>query len=148
MKKAITILVLSILSSTATFAQTDKEYTNTLGTLFEAMGSEETYKSVIKQMMEMMRQNYGDIDAELWSELEKEMVESSMTELVDLLTPVYKKHLTLEDLKEIIAFYNTPVGMKLARSTPLITTESMQVGQEWGMKIGERVVQRITEKGY
>ena len=76
------------------------------------------------------------------------MMEKSMSDLVTMLTPVYQKHLTEKDLEEIISFYNTPVGKKLATSTPMITTESMQVGQKWGMEIGQKVVERMKEKGY
>ena len=71
-----------------------------------------------------------------------------MDELADMLAPVYEKHMTENDLKKIIEFYQTPVGKKYAEKTPLITQESMQVGQQWGMRIGQKVMERLKEKGY
>jgi hypothetical protein len=65
-----------------------------------------------------------------------------------MLAPVYYKHLTLEDLNQIIVFYKTPAGKKMATATPAITQESMQIGQQWGMKIGEKVEDKLREKGY
>ena len=56
--------------------------------------------------------------------------------------------MTLEDLKEIIRFYQTPVGQKFAKSTPLIMQESMQIGQQWGMKLGLEITKKLEEKGY
>ena len=65
-----------------------------------------------------------------------------------MLVPVYLKYMTKEDLEEMIKFYQTPVGSKFAKSTPLIMQESMQVGQKWGMKIGEDFKKKMKEKGY
>ncbi|NEW84922.1 MAG: DUF2059 domain-containing protein, partial [Mariniphaga sp.] len=49
------------------------------------------------------------------------------------LIPVYKKHFTQDDVKAIIAFYESPAGNKLAEKTPLIAVEAMQSSQAWGM---------------
>ncbi|MFM8242752.1 MAG: DUF2059 domain-containing protein [Crocinitomicaceae bacterium] len=51
-------------------------------------------------------------------------------------------------LDRIIAFYATPAGKKLSASQPAITAESMSVGQEWGARLGERVLKKLKEKGY
>jgi uncharacterized protein len=65
-----------------------------------------------------------------------------------MLVPVYSKYLTKEDLEEMIKFYETPVGKKFAENTPKIMRESMQIGQEWGMRIGEKFEKKIRERGY
>lgn len=62
--------------------------------------------------------------------------------------PIYQKHLTEADLHGIIAFYDTPVGKKFAEKTPLITLESMIAGQEWGLQIGQQVIDKLKNKGY
>jgi len=49
------------------------------------------------------------------------------------LIPVYKKHFTQEEVKDIIAFYETLAGKKLAEKSPLIAVDSMQSSQAWGM---------------
>lgn len=69
-------------------------------------------------------------------------------QLINMILPVYQKHLTEADLKGIIAFYETPVGKKYAEKTLLITQESMLAGQEWGKKIGEKVTDKLRDKGY
>jgi hypothetical protein len=40
------------------------------------------------------------------------------------------------------------VGKKFAEKTPLITKESILAGQEWGKQIGQKVVDRLKDKGY
>jgi len=146
-KKTIIISLLLIVCLT-TFGQTDKEYSKTLKKMFKASGTEESYTAVLKQMFTMFKQQYTNVEPVVWSDLEKEFQKTSLNDLTKMLTPVYSKHLTLKDLKEIIVFYDTPVGKKLAKKTPLIMQESMQVGQQWGAKIVEDIMKKIKEKGY
>ena len=104
------------------------------------------YKSAINQMFVMFK-SQKDVPAEVWNDLEKEFLNTSMNELVEMLAPVYAKHLTKKDLEDLIQFYNTPVGKKFAQKSPFIMQESMQVGQQWGMKIGNDFQTKLKEKG-
>jgi hypothetical protein len=36
----------------------------------------------------------------------------------------------------------------MIETLPIVTQESMTAGQAWGKQIGEKVIQRLTEKGY
>ncbi len=146
-KKLLVLAILLTVTST-TFGQVDREYTQTLKKMFEVSGSEESYQAVIKQMISMYKQQYSMVKADIWEELEKEVLKTSLDKLTEMLVPVYQKYMNLEDLRELIKFYETPVGKKFAKNTPLIMQESMQVGQEWGMKIGQDFVQKMKEKGY
>ena len=116
--------------------------------LFELNGSEKTYAAVIPQILNSMKGMHSDVPAEAWEELEKEFLKESITELSKLLIPIYKKHFTHDEVKSMIAFFESPVGKKLAEKTPLISQESMAVGQQWGMQIGTRVGEKLTKKGY
>ena len=58
------------------------------------------------------------------------------------------KYMTKEDLEDLIKFYQSPIGKKFAKNTPMIVQESMQIGQEWGMKIGEDFAKKMKKKGY
>jgi uncharacterized protein len=147
MKKILTVTILLACFSTS-FAQDDASYKVTLKKMLIATGSEAGFQAGIKQMFAMFRQQKSSVPADVWSELEKEMQKTSIEELTTMLTPVYQKQFTEADLKKVIEFYETPVGKKYAAAVPVIMQESMQVGQEWGMKIGQQVMQKISEKGY
>ena len=71
--------------------------------------------------------------------LKKEVFDVEVAELNKQLIPIYKKHFTQEDVKAIIAFYETPAGKKLAEQTPQITVESMQFTQTWGMGLFSKI---------
>lgn len=46
------------------------------------------------------------------------------------LTQVYAEEFTEPELRQLIAFYQTPIGQKLASRTPLLTKRGAQVGAE------------------
>ena len=146
-RKLITLTLILFAYSTA-FSQDDEAYSKTLKQMFAVSGAEGSYKAVINQFTTMFRQKYPDVDSKVWDEFEKEFSKASMDELADMLVPTYKKYMTIDDLKELIKFYETPVGKKYAQYVPNIMQESMQVGQEWGMKIGQQLEERMKEKGY
>lgn len=147
MKKLLFLLAFGFIFSIQSMAQTkDAAYKKALLEMFVASGSDEAYKSAIKQMMSMFKDNYKDVPAKFWEEAEAEMLKSSIEDLAEMLVPVYQKHLTLEDLQEMTKFYNTPVGKKYAKSTGPIMQESMKVGGEWGKKIGEKIAKKLSEQ--
>ena len=149
MKLAPRFLIVALLisvGSSAAFAQ--DTYKAKLHEYLEAVGAMKTFKVAIKGMVESFSKVKTDIPKEIWDELQNEFMGTSLNDLVDFLAPVYKLHLTESDLDELIKFYKSPVGMKIAEKTPLLTQQSMQAGQEWGQKLGQRVADRLKEKGY
>jgi len=96
----------------------------------------------------MFKQQQSNVPKEFWDEFTVEVNKDAINQLVKLVLPIYQKHLTEADLLGVIAFYETPSGKKFAEKTPLITQESMLAGQEWGKQIGQRVVDKLKDKGY
>lgn len=47
--------------------------------------------------------------------------------IIENIVPVYVKHFTPAELKELIAFYKSPVGAKNLSLTPVLMTEVMEV---------------------
>ena len=76
------------------------------------------------------------------------MTKTLVDDLAEMLAPIYHKRLTLSDLQEITKFYESPVGKKMAAAQPAIASESMAVGQQWGMKIAAKVEEALKAKGY
>jgi len=61
---------------------------------------------------------------ELRRELERVQLEYMMAIVKDG-PAIYARHFTVEELREIIAFYRTPTGAKVLRLTPQLTAEVM-----------------------
>jgi hypothetical protein len=64
-------------------------------------------------------------------------------ELTDRLSGLYKKYYTQEEIKQLIAFYKTPVGTKFAQLTPTIGREGTMLGEQWGQQLGPELGQRM-----
>jgi len=148
MKKIFLIIVLFVSVGVSAFGQTDSKYRQTLKKMFEVSGSEESYQTAIKQLFTMYKQQYPNVDPSMWDDFEKEFTVVSIKELTEMLVPVYSKYLSIDDLQDLIKFYETPVGKKFAKSTPPIMQESMQIGQQWGMKMAQDFQKKMKEKGY
>ncbi|TGK15189.1 DUF2059 domain-containing protein [Leptospira fluminis] len=112
--------------------------------LLISSGSEKMGVLVVGQMISRFKQLMPQIPEEFWEDFRKELHGEDMVELI---VPIYDKYFTIEEIREITAFYNSPVGKKLLEKNPQITQESMQVGEIWGKKIAEKVLQKLKARG-
>lgn len=147
MKKIVLLFALSLLTATLSFSQDKAAYRESFKKMMIANGSEQTFKTVIDQMINNYKLERPEVKQELWDGLGESFQKIGIEELLDLLLPVYQKHLSLEDINNMTAFYQTPTGKRFAEKTPAITQESMQAGQVWGRKIGEEFAKKLAEKG-
>jgi len=94
----------------------------------------------VQQIIATFRQMMPQVKDELWQELKKEI---SAEELLLRLVPVYDKHFSSSELKELIRFYESPIGKKTTQMMPAINQEAMQIGQQWGSEVSVRIKRRI-----
>jgi len=67
------------------------------------------------------------------------------TAMVDGVATVYANNFTVQELREIEAFYRQPIGQKLLEKTPAVSQQALAVGQEIGRKAAEDLRRRLTE---
>ncbi len=68
------------------------------------------------------------------------------SDLVDLIVPIYSRHVEEADIDALIAFYKSPAGQRFVKAQPDITRESMEAGQRWGESVARRVIQSIERR--
>ena len=61
-----------------------------------------------------------------------------LTKLLDLAVPLYDQYFSDQEIKGLIAFYESPLGQKAARTTPVMTNELMAQGQKMGEELGRQ----------
>ncbi|WP_294310731.1 DUF2059 domain-containing protein [uncultured Chryseobacterium sp.] len=133
-----------IFAGTFVFAQSAKEAK--VKELIEVIGVSKMASLGAKQFIDAYKENYKMIPDEFWNEFLKEV---SSEEFSKLYIPIYAKYYSESDLDELIRFYKTPLGQKIITNTPLIMKESVEVGRDFGQKIGKRLVEKLSEaKGY
>ena len=130
------------------FAQDSTSYKKALTEMMAVSGAKATYNSVINQMVANFKEDKPEIPVEVWDKFGVAFTEKATSDIVDLILPIYQKHLTEEDLKNLTIFYKSPTGSKMARETPFIMQESMQAGRVWGTKIAQEFIQKLKDEGY
>ena len=61
--------------------------------------------------------------------------DATLPALYEEIAKVYMEVYTHEDIKQMLKFYESPIGKKIASSMGEITKKSTAVGQEWGMEL-------------
>jgi hypothetical protein len=114
-------------------------------TLMALTGAGKIGTQFIEQMMASFKETYPDVPASFWTAFAAEI---NADALIDKLLPVYEKHLTQDDIRQLIAFYRSPIGQKMIAAMPRITRDSMQIGQDWGRQVAEQVLARMEKEGF
>ncbi|MCA8969195.1 MAG: DUF2059 domain-containing protein [Planctomycetes bacterium] len=108
--------------------------------LMKLTGAAEMGKEVMDQMMDQFDKMGAMLPAG-FAEKFKELAKPE--QLVEMVVPLYVKHLDKETLAAAIEFYESDKGKKFATAQRLITRDSTTAGQEWGKKLGMRVMQEL-----
>ncbi|WP_276497675.1 DUF2059 domain-containing protein [Pontibacter litorisediminis] len=143
MKQLYTLLLVLLVSCASAFAQ-DNAKTKDIRELLRLTKAGELGMQAINTSMETVRRTNTSVPAELWDEFEKSF---TVEDLVNLTVPIYDKHFTHQEIKDLIALYNTPLGQKLLDKMPVIMQESMLKGQQYGQEVAMRVIQRMQAEG-
>lgn len=111
--------------------------------LMQMTGAANMGLQVADSMIAQFKKGMPQIPDEFWTEFRNEI---NANELTNLVVPIYAKHFSHDDIKQLIAFYKTPIGKKLIALQPQIMQESMAAGQKWGTKIGQRAIKKLRER--
>lgn len=143
------LLCLLILAAAGLRAQTDDPFTADCKKYFYAASFDQMYKGTIDQMVNAIAGQWPEVSEATWNEVRKEMKTRSIDELFTKLAEVYKEKFTHAEIKQIVAFYQTPAGKKLASETMNLTTESLFVVEDWAKTISpevKRVMDEVNSK--
>jgi hypothetical protein len=86
-----------------------------------------------KQIRRLMDEIFGEMDAK-------------RNEMNKKIASVYAKHFTVDEMKTLLAFRQTPLGRKMEVKMPVIMQEAMRVGQLWGRDIALDIMRRFMEE--
>jgi len=103
-----------------------------------------TFRSALQIQADQMKKTAKDIPSRFWDELLKEIDTQAFLELV---IPIYDKHLSEDDLEALIAFYQTPSGKKLISVLPQIMAETGAAGEKYGAEVSKRVIKKMQADG-
>ena len=80
--------------------------------------------------------------SEMAQRIQKQM-EVRLPRYVEDTTVIYARVFTLEELKELNAFYDSPLGRKLLQKMPELLRETNELGQRMGVEVFREVLQSM-----
>jgi hypothetical protein len=80
--------------------------------------------------------------SEIANNLEKQLGPRS-SEVIDATARIYASHFTEAELKDLLAFYQSPLGRKSVAEEPKITDESMAYAGQWGDDLSVDVINKM-----
>ena len=120
--------------------------------LLVAKGATAMFDPLIPGMIETMKNNILPTNPGLFKDL-NEVAAKLRTELaprrgeiVDEIARLYALKFTEAEIKDILAFYKSPVGKKFAADEPAVIDQGLQRAEAWSHKINEEVTKRFTEE--
>ena len=117
----------------------DTDYKALLQELMEASGSLKSVQQMIPQMLAPLKEQMPELTEESIGKLQSLLEDRLVNRMVDLYVPIYQKSLTADDLKQIVAFYKSPVGKKWGEATADITVDGAKGGLEIGKSLQDEV---------
>lgn len=104
------------------------------------------------RMAELYRSNGTEVPDSLVTIITEEiraLVDEAAREeggLMDTLYAIYHEHFTHDDIKRLVAFYETDVGRKAVRVMPILTRQAAKAGSDWGAAMGPVVAARLRDR--
>lgn len=100
-------------------------YAAAVARIMELTNVRQTTAASLEAMYVNMKAQLGITEAQA-GELAGVVTAAMYDSMVEMYVPIYRKYYTLDDLAQLCAFYETPLGKKAAAVTPRIVQEGMQ----------------------
>jgi uncharacterized protein len=125
--------------------QTAKEVVNATGAmaLFNPLipGVIEQAKNLFLQQNPGLSKDLNEITTKMRADLAPRF-----GELTSEVAKLYASHFTEAELKELLAFYKTPVGMKLITEQPKVGEEGLKFAQTWANNLSDEVIVKMRDE--
>lgn len=110
------------------------------GTMGDPSASKEQKDALERVMLEYSRR----ISTKFQVRLKEKVNIAELTERV--IVPIYDKNFSAAEIKDLIAFYETPTGQKMVKSMPQMTQETMQKTMEVVMPQIMQIMSEVSEE--
>jgi len=117
--------------------------------IVELKGVNKLFGSLVSGVVEKVKNQFMQTNFmwakdlnEVAAQLEKEYAPRE-NELVDASARIYASHFTEPELKQILAFYQTPLGRKVIVEEPKALDESIANAGNWGNNFSQEVINRM-----
>lgn len=135
MKKILLVTVLLV--SQLTWAQKD-QFKEDIITFLNISGQKETFKILTQDIIYSLPENKH--------EAFKIALDKSIDELISNMANNYKEEFTHAEIKDLLKFYNSKTGKKLASKTSILYEKGQKVGEAWGTNLHQIITEMMKEE--
>ena len=132
MRKLVAIFIFLMITVTIS-AQENPEFKNQTIEFLKLTGTGAAFENAIGQIGATV----PELDRVAYTEEANTTLDGLYSKMADL----YMKEFTPDEIKELVAFYNTDLGKKVSSKQMALSQQAMMLGQVWG---GE--IQQIAQK--
>jgi hypothetical protein len=100
----------------------------------------------IEQQLPAQRAANPRVPAVFWDRF-LEQARARRGELEEGYVTLYDRHFTTAEIRELLAFYDSPIGKRFLAEQPGLMREGIALGQEWGSRIGADVGRTLSAEG-
>lgn len=158
MKRSVLVFAACLLFAFPSFAQqsaadapaSKEDIQRYLDTMHSRDMVKSMFDSMTKTMHQMVHQQVekepglgADFESRMNKMTDEMMRNLPIDELLDVMKPVYQKHLTKGDVDALIAFYSGPTGQKILKEMPAMTSEAMQAASGVTQKMMTKMMERV-----
>ncbi|MEC3906326.1 DUF2059 domain-containing protein [Tamlana sp. 2201CG12-4] len=127
MKKVVLVCLFMVAVATQSYAQDNTEFKKETVEFIKLTGAGAAFENAIAQIGAMV----PDANKAAYT---KE-ANGTLDGLYDKIAELYMAEFTKEEISQLVSFYNTDLGKKLAKTQLGLTQKAMAFGQSWGMEV-------------
>lgn len=121
------LLVFALVFTFSINAQEDSEFKSETIEFIKLTGATKAFDDAIDQIGAMVSQDN--------KAAYKKEAKATLDALYNEMATLYMEEFTQAEIKELVKFYNTTIGKKLAAKQVILAQKGMMMGQSWGMKV-------------
>jgi uncharacterized protein len=114
-----------------------------------AKGGNTFFDPVVPGVIESVKNSFVPTNPQLYKELNdvaallRKDYEPKRAEVLNNVARIFAQHFTEQELKDITAFYKTPLGQKMLKEEPVAIEQSIKGAEEWANNFSETVNARF-----
>jgi hypothetical protein len=121
--------------------------------LLKLMGADKLQSGLLDQMLEILTPMFSangqgdEATRKMLSRFSDIMTEEfHKADFSGIAPALYDKYFSNDEIKGLIAFYESPLGQKTIQVLPSLMSESVSRGQKLGEQVGQRAIQRLIDE--
>jgi outer membrane lipoprotein-sorting protein len=115
--------------------------------LLELILPRDRINQMLNDVIGAMKTAMPQVPEKVWQEVVGEL-HLDADSVSRLYLPIYDSYYTDDEIKQLITFYESPLGRKALRDAPLIEAEAARQGETIGRELIKRITEKLRAKGY